>query len=157
MNPLDRLLQELEGGNAEFGVFGTERERVLERENRRLLAENARLRSQHDFAFRSWQEAVKRSGRLSADLEASRIPTVELARGTGAVASPARPQPPARPRSEGDYETFDLRVTRNIHEQATVVNLGTRVPPRFDPETAGTRVFRHSGGALVIRPGRKST
>lgn len=46
--------------------------------------------------------------------------------------------------------TVELRA----EDAKTVVNAGARVPPRFDPEEAKTRFYKHSGGALVVKTGR---
>lgn len=56
--------------------------------NQKLEFTNSQLESQHKFALESWQQAVKRSGKLSADLEHSKV---ELARATTAAAIAAEP------------------------------------------------------------------
>lgn len=45
-------------------------------------------------------------------------------------------------------------VELRAEDAKTRVNAGARVPPKFDEETAKTRYFRHSGGALVVKTGR---
>lgn len=110
------------------------------------------LQSQHDFAFASWQQAIKRSGRLSADLEVSRARSRELDEVIASLTVVRPSEPKVDRRSIG------------VHDARTVINKGASIPPKFDVESARTRIHKHSGGALVIgaplargtRPGSKA-
>lgn len=132
---LDALVDELVDN--QHTIAATPRERALAKEVLRLRHECKRLQSQHDFAFASWQQAVKRSGRLSAELEASTI-------------ARAQTVPVPRAQGSGSY-IFGEFAAPEVHDARTISNAGAAIPPRFDEESAGTRVFRHAGWALVIR------
>lgn len=102
---LDKLIAQVERGPA------TPRERLMAHALKQIA-------SQHDFAFSSWKQAVKRSGHLSSELGPTRTAQVDR-----------------------------TIVELGVHDAKTVV-----VP---HAEETKTRVFKHSGGAFVIRPGKR--
>lgn len=75
-----------------------------------LRRENKRLKLEHAFAFESWQQAIKRSGRLSADLSYAKTCIARLT--TDDVKTRVAP-----------YRT----IVTNLDSQKTIVV--KRVPP----------------------------
>lgn len=141
---IQKLISEVEAGPS------TPRERML-------LTALKQACVQHDFAFDSWQRAVKRSGRLSADLETSKTELVvatsrtrELTEVIETLTQTAPNPMRVRPSDVG------------VHEAKTVVNKGAAIPPKFDADRLAdehqrTRIHRHSGGAYVITQQRRAS